>query len=108
VVLRAAALLEVEAPPPGLYAHLLLLATDEPETALLVDRVTGLRQGGAAALAAPETESLRGVVEGELALDTGTAHLLSLDRLLDRHERQRLAAFAHAEAARRLALEQPL
>jgi purine-binding chemotaxis protein CheW len=104
-VLDAGVLLGIEVPPPGLYAHLLLLRAGNAGLALLVDQVVGLTRAQVGIAAAPAAESLRGIVIGELTEPSGNVHVLSLGRLLAEHERQRLEAFAEAEAARRLALE---
>lgn len=58
---------------------------------LLVDRVDERRSVDGAAIGVVDAaNSLNGLVTGEIATDDGVAHVIELDRLLDRFERERL------------------
>lgn len=105
-VLHTGRLLDLDDSEPGLYAHLLLLHAEKPSLALLVDRVTAVR-------AVPPTDrrpiddgqTFRGCVVGEIASLSGTAHLLSVERLVSEGERRKIAEFHAAEVRRRSILE---
>lgn len=74
------------------FAHI-LCPTDASATrpCLLIDRVEERRSIDMDAIGAVDpANSLNGVVSGEIAIDDGIAHVIELDRLLDRFERARL------------------
>lgn len=85
-----------------LFAH--LVRTHGPtleRPCLLVDRVEAMvtPQPGALRPIAAEA-SYNGAILGELALEDGSAHLLSIEQLLSEGERQRVAALTEQAALR--------
>ncbi|MFS0738449.1 chemotaxis protein CheW [Sphingomonas sp. 1P06PA] len=84
------------APPrkaAGLFAHIIRPhGAGAQMPCLLVDRVEDVRSAEPAAIAPVSPEhSQGGAVIGEVSLEDGIAHLLSLDRLLADAERARIA-----------------
>ncbi len=105
-VLRTAAVLGL--PPDRLELHtpLVILRAGVP-LALLVCRVTGIVTCPPDALApAAAKDSFNGCIDGRLTGAFGSAHMLSLDRLLLEKERRILAEFQAIETSRLHQLDQ--
>jgi purine-binding chemotaxis protein CheW len=101
-VLKIAALLGLRQELLTLHTPLLILRGTQP-LALLVDRALGIvviEPGRIVAVS--ETDSFNGCVEGHVTCDDRTIHLLSLDRLLMKKEREVIAEFQATESKRLL------
>lgn len=93
-VVRLDRLFGVEAKPPGLYAHLVILKGGGESFALLADRVLDLvRVPQEAFRPLPEGGTFNQCATAELDLNGRTIHMLSPDRLLLEREKQAIAAF---------------
>ena len=105
-VLRADRLLDLESRDHGLDAHILLLRSEGPGLALLVDRVTSVRSvplGDQRPVG--DDQTFRGCVVGEIVGSGRPAHVLSAERLISEGERRKIVTFGDAEIRRRSLLE---
>ncbi len=100
-VLHLARLLQLAAGPPDVYAHLLVLKQPGLPLALLVDRAVGLTSAPAEAFTPLERgQTFNDCAEHLLRLGEQTVPLLSVERLLLRQERARIAALQAMEQLR--------
>ena len=109
LVLRMAALLGLSQPAVGdpLYHHLLLLQEQprRPRFALMVDRATDIVMAEPRVL--PAGETFNDCVGADIRIDGALVPLVTADRLLTVHERERMAAFAARAATRGAAFAEP-
>ncbi len=99
-VLRLDRLFGFPAPPPLPYQHLLLLSSTNVLVALLVDRVTEVLRGNTLVTPLGTGETFNDCVVGQFTHGTKSVHLLSAERLLNKHERQALSDFREIEERR--------
>lgn len=107
-ILRVGRLFNLPEQTPGLYTPLVILQNPDPPLALLVDGVNGvLPVSDEDLLPVREADLFNGCVEAEAVLNGRTVHLLSLERLLLKQERRRIAEFQALEQQRLGELETP-
>jgi len=93
-VLRLDRLFGLPSAPAHAYQHLILLSGSQPPLALLVDQATNVLSAPAErVMPLPPGETFNGCVVGHIATDDAPIHVLSVERLLDKRERQALAEF---------------
>jgi purine-binding chemotaxis protein CheW len=102
-VVRLDRLLQLPAPPPGLYSMLIILkGVSSGRAALLVDRVIEiLSVPGSALVPVHDEDSFNACAEATVSMRGEIVHLLSPTRILLEKERETLSDF-HAMAQRRL------
>jgi purine-binding chemotaxis protein CheW len=105
-VLRTASVFGLPQDALELHTPLVIVRGVTP-LALLVNRVTGIVTCPPGALVpAAESDSFNGCIDGRLTTASGSAHMLSLDRLLLEKERRTLAEFQATEISRLRQLDQ--
>jgi purine-binding chemotaxis protein CheW len=91
---------------PDVYAHLILVQRSPIPLALLVDRAIGLADADAEAFCSLSPgQTFNDCAEQAVQMANQTVHLLSVEKLLLREERGRIAALAGIEQRRLRQLE---
>jgi len=100
-------LFKMEGPPPGLYAHVIVLRGETP-LAFLVDYVKGAVEVSESALVPVRGErTFNECVEAEVMLDGCTVSLMAADKLLLLEERLRIREFCDTKEERLGVMQEP-